>query len=397
MRGPPRMRVFKLLLAAVALGGLAWVGWLLHRKLEAPPAARGRPAAMAVAVVAEPVRRETVRDVRTLVGTLRPRSQFIVSPKIAGRLERLVVNVGDRLQSGQTLAWLDDDEAVQQVEQARAELEVARAGEDEAAVAAGRAEREHQRMAELRTRGIASEAELDLAKSDLDAQKAKVKVAQAQVLQHEAALKGAEVRLSYTKIAVAWQDGGGPRVVAERYVDEGATLSAGVPILSVLESDPLVAAVNVPERDYPRLKAGQEATVTADAHPGREFPARVVRLAPFFRETSRQARIELEVRDERSLLRPGMFVRARVVLAVRADATVVPLDAVVRRDGKDAVFLVDETAQKARLVPVKVGATDERRAEILEPALLGLVVTLGQHLIDDGTALAVTRREGDAR
>jgi len=306
------------------------------------------------------------------------------------------VNVGDRLENGQTVAWLDDDEVVQQVEQARAELEVARAGADEAAVAAGRAEREHQRIAELRVRGVASEAELDLAKSDLDAQQAKVKLALAAVQQRDAALKAVEVRLSYTKIAVAWPDGGGPRVVAERFVDEGATLSAGTPILSVLEAEPLLAEVNVAEKDYPRIKVGQEATVTADAHPGREFGGKVVRLAPFFREASRQARIEVEVHDVQGLLKPGMFVRARIVLAVREGATVVPLDAVVRRDGREGVFLVDEATKQARLVPVKVGVTDERRAEILEPRLEGLVVTLGQHLIDDGSPLAVTVREGGA-
>jgi RND family efflux transporter MFP subunit len=205
-------------------------------------------------------------------------------------------------------------------------------------------------------------------------------------------MKAAEVRLSYTKIAVAWPDGGGPRVVAERFVDEGATLSLGSPILSVLEADPLVAEVNVAEKDYPRLKADQDATVVADAHPGREFKAKVVRLAPFFREASRQARIEVEVRDEGGTLRPGMFIRARIVLAVRPDATVVPIDAVVRRGGQDAVFLVEDG--KAKLVPVKVGVTDDRRAEILEPRLEGAVVTLGQHLIDDGTPLAVTEREG---
>lgn len=396
MRAPPRMRVFKLLLAAAAVGALAWVGWLVYRKLDAPASAGSRGGGGAVAVVAQPVARETVEDARVLVGTLRPRSQFVVSPKIAGRLERLGVNVGDRLENGQTVAWLDDDEAVQQVEQARAELEVARAGADEAAVAAGRAQREHERIAELRARGVASEAELDLAKSDLDAQQAKVKLAQATVQQREAALKAAEVRLSYTKIAVAWPDGGGTRVVAERFVDEGATLSAGSPILSVLEAEPLLAEVNVAEKDYPRIRVGQEARVTADAHPGREFMGSVVRLAPFFREASRQARIEVEVQDKEGLLRPGMFVRARIVLAVREGATVVPLDAVVRRDGVDAVFLVDEAQKKARLVPVRVGVTDLRVAEILEPRLEGLVVTLGQHLIDDGTPLAVTVRTGAA-
>ena len=75
-------------------------------------------------------------------------------------------------------------------------------------------------------------------------------------------------------------------------------------------------------------------------------------------------------------------------------STRMPLDAVVRRDGQDGVFLVDEASSKARHVPVTVGVTDGRRAEILEPPLEGRVVVLGQHPIDDGTPLAVSAGGG---
>ncbi|MBN2490049.1 MAG: efflux RND transporter periplasmic adaptor subunit [Planctomycetes bacterium] len=387
---PARARTGGGLLGAALVMGLAAVGWFVYRKLVESRSAAEAPVRSAVAVVVEPVRRAAIRDLRTFPGTLQARSSFVVAPKIAGRLERLAVNVGDRLENGQTVAWLDDDEAIQQVEQARAELDVARAAVEAERSAAIRAGREHERVRSLGDRGVASVADRDEAWARLEAATAQLKLAEAQVQQRTAALKAAEVRLSYTQVAVSWHDGGGARVVAERFVDEGAMLAANTPILSVLEVEPLVAVVHVPERDYPRLSPGQDAVVVSDAHAGREFPARIARLAPFFRESSRQARIELEVPDPEAALKPGMFIRARVLLAQHEDAVVIPVDSVVRRDGKEGVFLADEAESCARFVPVRVGIVDGLRAEVLEPALAGRVVTLGQHLLENGTPLLVS-------
>lgn len=192
--------------------------------------------AQAVAVAVQPVRRETVRDVRVFTGTVSPNSQFIVAPKVAGRLERLLVDIGDEVKSGDLIARLDDLEYQQQVKQARAELDVAKANVLDFQSAMEIAARELERAKELRKQQVATLSEWDQAEAQFRASMAKHAVALAQVKQREAALKAADVRLSYTQIQTAWEDGTPARVIGERYVDQGAMLRPNDPSCRSLTS-----------------------------------------------------------------------------------------------------------------------------------------------------------------
>ena len=218
-----------------------------------------------VAVEVKPVRRATIRDVSLFTGTLYPRSQFIVAPKVAGRLEKLLVNIGDRVRRGQTVARLEDEEYLVQVEQAKAELEVARAKIEENRSNLDIARRELERLRTLRRNNIASQSSFDAAEGQVNSQQAMYKSAQAQFEQKEAALKAAQVRLSYTSIEASWQGGDEYRIVGERFVDEGAMLAPNSSIVSILENSVLKAVIYVIERDYPKIKKGQEAVISTDA------------------------------------------------------------------------------------------------------------------------------------
>ena len=172
-------------------------------------------------------------------------------------------------------------------------------------------------------------------------------------------------------------------------MDEGALLKANEPIVSILETHSLTAVIHVIERDYPEAKIGQEVVVATDAYPGRTFTGRIVRIAPLLKESSRQGRVEVEVPNPDGLLKPGMFIRARIEFARHEDATVVPFKALAKRNGTQGVFLADVKARKAHFVPVTVGIIDGERAEVLEPALSGQVVTLGQHLLEEGSPITL--------
>ena len=372
---------------------LGAVGWRVYRKLMEEQKGNQRGGPQAVAVAVEPVRTETIRDVAEFTGTLLPRYQFVVAPKVPGRLEKLLVNIGDLVKQGTLVAVIESGEYAQQVAQARAELEVIRANLAESRSALDIATREFKRAKDLREQKVASEAELDVAEARYRAAEAKRQVAQAQIEQRQAALKSAEVRLSYTRICAAWEDGDAPRVIAERFVDEGAMLKANDPIVSVVDLSTVIAVIYVIERDFPEVRVGQAATVSTDAYPGREFHGKIVRRAPVLREESRQARVEIEVPNPEGLLAPGMFARVRIRFAERPDATVVPASALVRRNGRQGVFLADPAQGKAHFVAVRIGILSGDTAEILEPKLEGMVVTLGHHLLEDGGAIVVPGRD----
>lgn len=392
----------KWIFAAAAAVILAGVGYQLYRKTaEKEGKTQQRPAAI-VAVEAEPVERSLLKDVGEFSGSLMPGAQFVVSPKTGGRLEKLHVDVGDRVRKGELIAELDDEEAAQQVEQAKAELEVAMASIEDSQNGLLLAEREHERARALRDKQIASESELDRAEAGLRAAEARHKIALAQVKQREAALKSAEVRLSYTKIRATWNGGNGARVVGERYADEGSLLKANDPIVSVLDIDTLSASVQVIEQDYPRIREGQRAVVTTDLFPGREFAAKVARVAPLLKEDARQAEVRVEVPNPGGLLKPGMFVRVNIEYARKDGAPSVPAAALSRRNGEQGVFLVDGDGKHVRFVPVSVGLLYGGRAEIVAPPLSGMVVTLGHHLLEDGAPVrlnggAESPRQDDAK
>jgi RND family efflux transporter MFP subunit len=381
--------VKKLLLLTVALALLGMLSWKIYGKVKHSGEARQRARSTAVAVEVAPVERGTIHDLGLFTGTLVARAQFVVAPKIPGRLERLLVDIGDAVKQGQLVALLDAEEIAEQVRQAKAELDVARASVEESRSALERGRNDYDRAKALFAKEIASQAELDAAKAFFDGQTARHNVALAQVAHKEAALKSAEVRLSYTQIRATWEGGAGTRLVGERFADAGTMLRANDPIVSIVDIASLTAVVHVVERDYTKVQPGLTVTVTADAFPRRSFTGRVARVAPVLREGSRQARVEIEVRNDDTLLKPGMFVRAEVDFARHDNATLAPVTALIKRQGRQGVYVADLREKKANFVPVTVGIVQEGKAEILEPQLAGLVVTMGQHLLTAGAEIVV--------
>lgn len=367
-------------IAVVALGLISWQ--VYQRISESSKESGMRQTQVPVAVEIAAVQRTTIRDVGLFTGTLFPKSQFMVAPKISGLLEKLMVNIGDRVERNQLIAVLDDKEYAQQVAQAQANLQVAQANLEEARSSSEIAKRGLDRAQTLHKKGIASDSELDTAQAAYKAQDAKYKVAIAQVAHTKAGLKAAQVRLSYTQIRSSWENGYEHRVVGERFVDQGAMLTPNTPILSILEIQPIIAAIHVTDRDYFRIKTGQNAVVSSKAFPEKTFSGKIARIAPLLKETSREARIEIEIPNPDELLKPGMFINAQIEFATQKNATVVPVNALVKRENQQGIFLADTQDKIAQFVPVSLGIVSSEWAEVVEPdSLSGFVVTLGHHLL----------------
>ena len=384
----------KAVVTIIILTVIALITWQIvvrvKQAAETVAAPRGR-GSTPVAVV--DVTRGTVHDVQLFTGTLQPRSQFVVAPKIAGRLHRLTVDIGDRVTSGQLLAVLDDDEYARQEEMAQAELEVAEANVEEWLSTQDLVTRELQRVQTLREKQIASVADLDTAEAQARSTTAKYRVALAQVDQRKAALRAAQIRRSYTRIAPEWSDGAPQRVVGERFVNQSDTLRANDPIVTLLDVSVLTAVIGVTERNYSRMHVGQTVDLRTDAHGDRVFQGRVVRIAPLVRERSREARVEIEIDNSHGLLVPGLFVRAEVEFQRQENATIVPSEAIVRRGDQRGVFIVNADNNTARFVPLTIGITQQQITQVIEPQdLSGSVVILGQHLLEDGGAITLPRK-----
>ncbi len=386
----------RIILISIGVVFIVLIGWqVVERIIKAGGKHGAQFMEMPVAVELEEVRKMTLTEYGNFTGSLVARSQFTVAPKVSGRLEKLLVDIGDRVRRNDLIALLDDEEYRQQVVQAEADLKVAQANLDESLSSLKVAEREAKRIEELHKRGIAADSELDSAKGVLSAQEAKYKVALAQVANREAALRAAQVRLSYTKIHATWTGGSEYRVVGERFVDEGDMLTANAPILSILEINPILAVIHVTDRDYFKVRVGEKAIVSSSAASGIEAQGKVIRIAPLLKESSREARVEIEISNPEELLKPGMFVNAKIEFETHEQATVIPLGTVVKRDSQEGVFLADIQNRKAKFIPIKIGIKTGELAEIVEPKQLsGFVITLGQHLVSDGSPIILPQKEG---
>ncbi|MGD8522618.1 MAG: efflux RND transporter periplasmic adaptor subunit [Desulfobacterales bacterium] len=380
----------KIFILMVILLGAGVVGWLIFDQLQnRPGSSKSDRTSRPVPVEVAQIQRRPIALQRTFSGELEALAEFVVAPKVSGRVERVMVNIADTVKRGQIVAELDNDEYVQAVAQARADLAVARANLSEAKSALEIANREFKRTESLLKRGIASDSEFDAANQDQLAKQAQLKVAAAQVTKAESSLKTANIRLGYTKVTAGWTGGDENRVVAERYLDEGQTVAANAPLLLIVELNPIVGVVYVTEGDYARLKPGQLVLLTTDAFPDEQFAGRIDRIAPVFRKSTRQARIEMTIDNPQHRLKPGMFIRATVELARVADATIVPEQALTTRDDRSGVFIVSADGRSVAWHEVKVGIREGDRVQVKGERLSGRVVTLGQQLLKDGSAITI--------
>ncbi|PKL42341.1 MAG: efflux RND transporter periplasmic adaptor subunit [Candidatus Riflebacteria bacterium HGW-Riflebacteria-1] len=374
--------------------GLAIAGALIYgvQKMQGQSAGqsggrRGPGGGAKVAVETVAARISSLVDEGRFVGSIESKSKFMVAPKISGRLKKLFVDIGDSISNGETVATLDDEELLLAVKQAEADLEIARANFNESSGLLEISQRELDRVKTMRQQKVSSDVDVENAQAAHKTRQARHQVNRALLSQKEAALETVKVRLSYAKVGASWSDSNGRRFIAERFLNEGAMISANTPIVSVIDIATLTAVIDVVEQDYFKIRVGLNAEIEISALPGRVYNARVSRISPMLDEASRQARIELELSNPDFQLKPGMFIRARLIYQVHEHATVVPASALVRRNEREGVFLIDHTNETANFVPVQIAFTEGELVEIASPTLSGDVVTIGHHLLEDGMAV----------
>jgi len=387
----------KIYLLTALLIGAAVSGWVIFDQFqERAGSSKSSKSLRPVPVEVAQIQRGPIALERTFSGELEALAEFVVVPKVSGRVMRVFGNIADTVRRGQVVAELDNDEYVQAVAQAQADLVVAKAKLIEARSALEIANREFKRTESLVKRGIASDSEFDAASQDQLAKQAQLKVAAAQITKAESSLETANIRLGYTKVKAGWTDGAEHRIVAERYVDEGQTVTANARLLLIVELHPIVGVVYVTERDYASLEPGQPVALKTEAFPGEQFAGRIERIAPVFRKATRQARIEMTIDNPRHRLKPGMFIRTTVALTQVADATIIPEQALTIRDDRSGVFMVNQDGQSVAWREVKVGIREGDRLQVEGQGLSGRVVTLGQQLLKDGSAITIHDGQGES-
>ena len=239
---------------------------------------------------------------------LEPENQAMVVAKTSGVLLKLMVEEGDVVRAGDLLAQLDPEKP--RLELARAEANLKRL------------ENDYRRSSDLFTRKLVSAEAQEKARFDLETQKAAYDIA--------------KLELDYTRIVAPI---GG--VISVRMVKEGNLIQINQSLFRIDDFDPLLAVLNVPERELTTMRPGQTVSMHVDALPGVEFDGAVARVSPVVDADTGTFRVTTEFRDATQRLKSGMFGRVDVVYDQRADALVVPREALIEGDAEAAVFVLE--------------------------------------------------------
>ncbi|ANK13349.1 efflux RND transporter periplasmic adaptor subunit [Erythrobacter neustonensis] len=295
--------------------------------------------------VTEPVTRESLSLSVTATGNLRPTNQIEVGAEVTGPIDEVLVDVNDRVTRGQVIAVINTEIIDQQIAQARANTNAARAAAAQAQATLDIDRVQLARLEDVRRLSggrVPSQIELDQAKAAVERDKAAVASARANIDAAQAILNG---NLTTRSRAVIRSPVNG--VVLARRIEPGQTVVAAfnTVTLFVIAEDlsEMQLRVGVDEADVGQVAAGQQATFTVDAYPGKRFPATLQRVDLASRSTvegstgasgaaaaagaggsvvSYEAR--LIVRNTEGLLRPGMTATATIATQNTGSALLVP-------------------------------------------------------------------------
>lgn len=333
------------ILAGLAVVGIGTVLWLRRPEpivVEVVEATRGAVA-------------ETVTNTRA--GTVKACQRAKLAPPAGGQIARLPVKKGDRVEAGQVLLELWNDDVRAQLAVTERDAAAARARREEACVSARVARRESDRLAQLVERKLVSTELAERADGEADAREAACRAAAEQVRVSESRIDAARAALERTLLRAPFA---GTVAEINGEIGEFVTPSpVGIPTppaVDVVDTSCIYITAPIDEVDAPRVREGMPARVTLDAFRERSFKAHVRRVAPYVLDTEKQARTveveaELDELGDTPLL-PGYSADVEVILAERGDVLRVPTRALI--EGK-RLYVLEGGVARSREVSTGIG------------------------------------------
>ena len=299
----------------------------------------------------------TVESALEISGTLTPLSRVAIKPKLPGTIERMMVDIGDAVTMGQTIATIDRREIDAQADAAVASVAVGKAALENAEAALASAVLEYDRAKNLFDKGALPRQRLDGAQTAHRSAVAQRDLAAANLAQAEAALRRArEVQKNATITSPV------TGYVVERNYDAGA-IPGDKPVVVVADMRQMKLEAGVSELEAGRMRVGMKATVAVQAKPGQAYEGQLAAIAPEVDERNRHFKVDVRIPNANRALLSGMYATARIVDATATNAVLVPKDAVMTQNGTRVVQKVQ--GDTLSTVVVTEGLSDGSRVQIL--------------------------------
>lgn len=315
--------------------------------------------------VAHP-RRMTLKKTITLTGSIMAYQQANIYARVGGYLEKIPVDIGDRVARGQVLAVINYQDLQDQYQQAQANFEYANI--------------QYDRAKKLIKKQLIAQNDLDMAKTNYDVT--------------EAAKNLAALNLSYAVIRAPFSG-----YIASRYVDPGTLIPGSTqmvpanPLVVLVDINTVKIMINIPEHSVEDVHTGMPVTTLTDAYPGKVFNGRITRISPALDPVTRTMAAEVDIANPDHLLKPGMFSKVNIVSEMHKDVLAVPVSCILNQEDQKTIFVV--SGGTARSVPVQEGIAADGMAELTS----GIgpddeVVIQGEDALRDGQKVEVQQEQG---
>lgn len=348
---PKGVRKRPLIIGAVLVGGLALI-FLLTRGDGSAATAQGGGGGdhgggggggmPPMPVDVDTARQQSVVDAVRATGRIEAEQAIDLRPDEQGRVTELLFQEGQFVALGTPLVKVDDTMFRAQAERAKADRDLAR--------------QQLERVRRLRAQNASSPA---------DAERAEAAARSA-----DASLSMLELQIDRTTVRAPFAG-----VVGQRFISVGDYVTTATRLLTLQTVDPQRAVIEVPERHAVRLRPGQTVEFNVASQAGRVFRAQVDFIDPVVQNENRTIVVKARAPNGNRLLKPGMFIEARLATATRSNAIVVPEDAVQPLRAANVVWAVVDGKASRRVV--QLGVRSPGAVEIVSGVSAGEQVVVG--------------------
>jgi RND family efflux transporter MFP subunit len=291
--------------------------------------------------------------------TVLPFEEVNMAPSTPGRIDKLYVEVGDKVNKNDKLFLMDRTQLYQ------LKLQLSSLAKD------------LSRLDTLLKSGSAKQQQYDQLKTQYDVTKTNVDFMEENTLMNS----------PFAGIVTGkyFEDG-------EMYSGSPTTQTGRSAVVTVMQVNPLKVNVSISEQYYPLIKKGMKAEVTADVYKNEQFTGTVYRISPTINSGTRSFNVELELPNRNELLKPGMFVRVSMDLG-EVETFVVPANTVLVQEGTNTRFVYVEKSRLAQRIEVLLGKRFDDQLEIISDNLKegDNLVTEGQARLINGDKIEIVK------
>jgi membrane fusion protein (multidrug efflux system) len=284
----------------------------LHKKADKESQLREEEVPVNVFRVA----RGTFQDTLSAMGTVKGGSEIELRFQVAGMVKSFNFREGDKVEKGEIIARLDQNDALLKLKQAQIELE------------------EYEKLYSI---GAIIKSKLEQARL-------------------AARLASSEFEKTYLR---AVRNG----IIGDKNVEVGEFITPNVKVATLVSLETVVVELGIIEKEIDRIFLGQKVTVNVDTYPGIDFVGRVSNISPLIAGKSKTLSVKANLDNPGGLLLPGMFARIKISVFEKENALLIPSDSLDRSTGEFRVFVVGDN-NVAYAQPVEVAYLSSDYAQI---------------------------------